>query len=743
MKSILSLAAVLSLDVGPVTAESKYMIQTDKVLQTLPPEFKGCHSDLGYMHQDQGWSTQMIWGSSFETGYGQWDTSGSDAGTAFLDPTRGYVGMTSLRYYGSFAHSRATAWNLGYNNMGFRFTKGRDYRVSFWATATGVPTANITMELRDTVTSARIGTASFVVDGPPGLWQQYKGTITPSASTTCVDTPGSCSIGPQKGHVCLKCTGAFHITMSGFVPMLLVDAVELAPGNWARVYVGPSRAPAKRTILGPHRQPKVHRDDAPDDHYLPVWRAVADAVDAMGMTMVRFGGSYAGEAGHFWKSLRGPTARRPPVSWGDTSDYGAWGPFEMIDVCAAYGWRPLITLFGSTWEGSRAQPEDFADLVEYVWGGPNTFWGSVRVADGHPEPYAVDMFEIGNEEEPPQWVEIVLAMEAKAAELGRAKELTFFWPSNPGWSVPGVLDRVRAMGGQIVWDIHSNGWDSTHQAIREAATRAVNGSEWRMMNLETNAGIDGPLRASMELFDINAQFNYATSRVFGRAASFCFGKSGDFDGFEQALMMVHPAGWNDTTGHPAVWLQPAGYVHTLLAAQWGAEILIIDGVDGTRPRRFPATSIGAARGDGYVSVRINIPPAPTAATAALAAELSQRGAGAAEVGAALKEYVASGDDWAAGAEAQVLAQHGSEVRRGPWVVRGVNGVAEWFYNVELRMSNRRYDAYTLDVMWGAPDDANAFEDPTRLAPTRVNGRLSQSNYTVTLPATSIAFFLFQ
>ena len=31
--------------------------------------------------------------------------------------------------------------------------------------------------------------------------------------------------------------------------------------------------------------------------------------------------------------------------------------------------------------------EDMSDFVEYAYGGPRTAWGSVRAADGHPEPY--------------------------------------------------------------------------------------------------------------------------------------------------------------------------------------------------------------------------------------------------------------------------------------------------------------------------------------------------------------------
>ena len=41
--------------------------------------------------------------------------------------------------------------------------------------------------------------------------------------------------------------------------------------------------------------------------------------------------------------------------------------------------------------------QDLADFVEYLYGGADTHWGSVRVADGHPAPYPAVAIEISNE----------------------------------------------------------------------------------------------------------------------------------------------------------------------------------------------------------------------------------------------------------------------------------------------------------------------------------------------------------
>jgi hypothetical protein len=57
----------------------------------------------------------------------------------------------------------------------------------------------------------------------------------------------------------------------------------------------------------------------------------------------------------------------------------------MVDLCAAAGWEPVVTLSAQQSNG------DYADLVEYCWGNSSTQWGVQRLADGHPQPYALRM----------------------------------------------------------------------------------------------------------------------------------------------------------------------------------------------------------------------------------------------------------------------------------------------------------------------------------------------------------------
>jgi alpha-L-arabinofuranosidase len=98
----------------------------------------------------------------------------------------------------------------------------------------------------------------------------------------------------------------------------------------------------------------------------------------------------------------------------------------MIDMCNGADIEPVITI------SYHSTPEDLADLVEYCWGNDTTTWGKQRLADGHPEPYRVKIFEVGNEERPPNWVQEVAAMEARAQLLG-IKDMQFMYPGQHVW----------------------------------------------------------------------------------------------------------------------------------------------------------------------------------------------------------------------------------------------------------------------------------------------------------------------
>jgi alpha-N-arabinofuranosidase len=68
------------------------------------------------------------------------------------------------------------------------------------------------------------------------------------------------------------------------------------------------------------------------------------------------------------------------------------GVEEFVLLCREVGAEPLVCV---RWTGKT--PEDAAHQVEYFNGDASTPWGTRRVKNGHPEPYGVKYWQIGNE----------------------------------------------------------------------------------------------------------------------------------------------------------------------------------------------------------------------------------------------------------------------------------------------------------------------------------------------------------
>ena len=131
----------------------------------------------------------------------------------------------------------------------------------------------------------------------------------------------------------------------------------------------------------------------PKDNVQGWRRDVIDAIKQVHPGLVRFGGSVCDPGGYRWKNGIGDRDLREPFPnkvWGrlDPNDVGI---DEFCQFCEAVGVAPLICLSFS--DG----PQNAADLVEYCNGNARTSWGAKRAANGHPAPYAVKYWQVGNE----------------------------------------------------------------------------------------------------------------------------------------------------------------------------------------------------------------------------------------------------------------------------------------------------------------------------------------------------------
>lgn len=241
----------------------------------------------------------------------------------------------------------------------------------------------------------------------------------------------------------------------------------------------------------------------------------------------------------------------------------------MIDLCNAAGIEIIITL------SENQSPEDWADLVEYCWGNSSTTWGAQRAADGHPDPYRVTIFELGNEQYNDAFVDQMQAMETRAAGLGMAGMLRYMFPTNEGLN---AADAARAQAlnlpiQNIMPDIHIGGGGAI--PVAEADFAALPNFPQSAINCETNAGIHTHARAMMEAVDLLAWFNAApplSDRLVARTASFCNERSGHYDNFDQGISFFLP---NMT------WIQPPGYVHAMIGQTWADQGLNVTGTENT------------------------------------------------------------------------------------------------------------------------------------------------------------------
>lgn len=121
---------------------------------------------------------------------------------------------------------------------------------------------------------------------------------------------------------------------------------------------------------------------------------VIAAARAMHVTNVRFpGGCYA--AYHHWKDGVGPRGERPATryradgAWSASNDFGT---DEFMAWCEEVGAEPYLCVNMGT-----GTPEEARDWVEYCNGAPGSRWADARVRGGHPEPYGVRYWALGNE----------------------------------------------------------------------------------------------------------------------------------------------------------------------------------------------------------------------------------------------------------------------------------------------------------------------------------------------------------
>jgi len=130
----------------------------------------------------------------------------------------------------------------------------------------------------------------------------------------------------------------------------------------------------------------------------------ADAINGADPDIVRFlkaahlpllrwpGGNFVST--YHWQDGIGPVEQRPTkpnYAWG-AIEPNTFGTDEFIAFCRAVGCEPMICL-----NAGSGSPAEAAQWLEYCNGPATSPMGRVRSANGHPEPFHVQRWEVGNE----------------------------------------------------------------------------------------------------------------------------------------------------------------------------------------------------------------------------------------------------------------------------------------------------------------------------------------------------------
>jgi alpha-N-arabinofuranosidase len=229
---------------------------------------------------------------------------------------------------------------------------------------------------------------------------------------------------------------------------------------------------------------------------------VVAALKQLRFGVLRFpGGNFV--SSYEWRDAVGDIDKRPPIFdpvWHAVQPNDV-GTDEFLTLCRLLGVDPYITVnagFGDAWSAR--------ELVEYTNGAATTPMGKWRAENGHPQPYGVKLWGVGNE----PWGDYQMgAMSLPQFELKHnqfAKAMRKVDPSIKliaGGAMPDVMegaDQARRINGQYVPDYLSAA-DWTGQMLLNCLDNIdmvsehyyASGTEHTDMKLQKKVPINPPL----------------------------------------------------------------------------------------------------------------------------------------------------------------------------------------------------------------------------------------------------------
>ncbi len=183
------------------------------------------------------------------------------------------------------------------------------------------------------------------------------------------------------------------------------QAVQLPAGEWLRAaftFTAPRTDESARLEITAETDGTFWVGAAslmPADNFHGMRRDVVELLKEMSVPLLRWpGGNFTRD--YRWKEGLLPVDQRPPIRasapstlpFTESYDFHEIGTDDFLALCAYLGAEPSLTI-----NMADVPPEESADWVQYCNGSAESQWGKVRAERGHPEPYGVKYWSIGNE----------------------------------------------------------------------------------------------------------------------------------------------------------------------------------------------------------------------------------------------------------------------------------------------------------------------------------------------------------
>lgn len=354
-------AAALMLGTAAASAQVKLDFDFARRGQKVTEDHYGIFYEEINHAGDGGLYAELVRNRSFEEDMNSpmcWTTVGRANMSLTSDDMLNNVQQRALRL--DITEAGGGVRNEGY--WGMNIVKGRTYTLSLWLRAETAYRGTLTAELQNAA-GAALGRATIEVDATRE-WQRLTTTITATASD-------------GRGLLALKGSAA---------GTLCLDVVSLFPPTYKN-------------------RPNGCRPD------------LAQMLANLHPRFMRFpGGCYIegfygdGATNRFeWKKTVGPIEERPGHlnrNWGYKVTDGL-GYHELLQLAEDLGAHAMFVVnmgIGHEWKADENEIEPFVqealDAIEYARGdAKTTYYGRMRAANGHPEPFDLKYLEIGNEQE--------------------------------------------------------------------------------------------------------------------------------------------------------------------------------------------------------------------------------------------------------------------------------------------------------------------------------------------------------